>query len=135
MRESCTLYVGLDIHKDSLDIAVADEPRNAEVCRPGTVAGGVDAVTKSLRKLVTGKHRLHIVYESGACGFVLRRHFAAPGWHFDVVAPLSPATSSSPNGTRRCLPTACWPAPPWSACVTTPTALCTTARADTLLDR
>ena len=55
----------------------------------GGATGGVDAVTKALRKLVSAGHRLHIVYEAGPCGFVLQRHFAALGWHCDVVAPSS----------------------------------------------
>jgi transposase len=46
-------------------------------------------VSKSMRKLVSAGHRLHIVYEAGPCGFVLQRHFSALGWHCDVVAPSS----------------------------------------------
>ena len=38
MRKSSTLFVGLDV-QDSIDIAVAEAPRDAEVHHLGTVRG------------------------------------------------------------------------------------------------
>ena len=96
MEKSIT-YVGLDAHKDSTDIAAADARRDAEVRHLGSVAGGLDAVSKSMRKLVSAGRRLHIVYEAGPCGFVLQRHLTALGWHCDVVAPSS---VPRPSGER-----------------------------------
>jgi transposase len=87
MSKSTTLYVGLDVHKDSIDIGVCEPPRAAEVRHLGTVAGGCEAVTKALRRQVSTGRRLHIVYEAGPCGYVLARHFGAIGWHCEVVAP------------------------------------------------
>jgi len=89
MSQSTTAYVGLDVHKDSIDIALAETPRESEVRHLGAVGGGVEPVSKALRRLVGRGQRLHIVYEAGPCGFVLQRHFAALGWHCDVVAPSS----------------------------------------------
>jgi transposase len=86
-QSSTTVYVGLDVHKDSVDIALADAVRDSQVRHLGTVGGGIEPVTKALRRLVSRGCTLHIVYEAGPCGFVLQRHFAELGWRCEVVAP------------------------------------------------
>lgn len=89
MGKSITLYVGLDVHKDSVDIATCAASRDAKPEHLGTVGGGVEPVTKALRRLISRGARLHIVYEAGPCGFVLQRHLAALAWHCEVIAPSS----------------------------------------------
>ena len=53
MNESSkTLYVGLDVHKDSITVAYAPEDRGAEVVSLGPIGTRQCDIDKLLRKLV-----------------------------------------------------------------------------------
>ena len=89
MSQSITVYVGLDVHKDSIDIATADGARDGAVRHVGSIGGDLASLDRSLRKLISRGHTLHIVYEAGPCGFVVWRHLSAQGLDCEVVAPSS----------------------------------------------
>lgn len=85
MSETITSFIGLDIHKDSIAIAVAAAGRS----KPrfiGTTPSAPAALSKALRKVARAEETL-IVYEAGPCGYGWVRYLRKQGWRCDVIAP------------------------------------------------
>jgi transposase len=80
-------FIGLDTHKNSIEVALADEGANSEVRLYGSIGGDLDSLDKVIRKLHTPGVELRFVYEAGPCGYEIYRHLRAQGLHCDVVAP------------------------------------------------
>lgn len=86
MRKSI-MHVGLDVHKDSIEITTADAGRAGEVRRFGQVGGDLASLDTAVRKLQSAARTLHFVYEAGPCGYTIYRHLTAKGFECKVVAP------------------------------------------------
>ncbi|MCX7425046.1 MAG: IS110 family transposase, partial [Planctomycetia bacterium] len=66
------LYVGLDVHKDSIVIALAREGREAAETWKTIPYDGV-RLRKALKMLVKSREELRVCYEAGPTGFGLCR--------------------------------------------------------------
>lgn len=81
-----TMYIGLDVHKESIEIALAPH-EGGEVRHYGRIAGDLEAVDKVVSRLNKTHAKLNFVYEAGPCGYALHRHLTRKGYACTVVAP------------------------------------------------
>src|SRR2546427_4634482 len=100
---SKVLYVGLDVHKDSIAVAYAPEDRGAEVVSLGAIGTRQSDIDKLIRKLQSkGATTLVFVYEAGPCGYGLYRYLTGKGFPCHVVAPsLIPRKAGDRGKTDR----------------------------------
>ncbi len=80
-------FIGLDVHKATISVAVAQGERGGEVRHWGTVPHRPDHIRKLVEKLGAGGSRLHFCYEAGPCGYGLHRQLVELGHDCIVVAP------------------------------------------------
>ncbi len=96
------LYLGLDVHKDSITIAIAEAHRQGEIRLFGTVTndlGRLEIALNRIRKAHPGA-QLEVAYEAGPCGFGIARRLKQLGVPCIVAAPsLIPKQPGSPFKT------------------------------------
>ena len=83
----CITYVGLDVHKDSIVVAVAAGGLRGEVREYGRIANTPTALDRLLRKLGGDGITLRFCYEAGPCGYGIQRRLSTQGQECVVVAP------------------------------------------------
>ena len=100
MRKS-TKIVAMDIHTDSIVVAVAEPGRKVPRLF-GTIASTSEAVAKLAEQLGGPSTRLRFCYEAGPCGYGVYRQLTALGHECTVVAPsLIPRRSGDRIKTDR----------------------------------
>lgn len=87
MEQPTLLFVGLDVHKDSIAVAHADAERTDPPHFVGSIGTRQADIDKMIRRLHTKAPNLVFAYEAGPCGYVLHRYLTSKGLHCRVVAP------------------------------------------------
>ena len=87
MTQSTTLYVGLDVHKDSIAVAYGAQEHGAEVTYLGTIGTRQGDIDQLIRKMQSKATHLVFVDEAGPCGSWLSRYLTKKGHVCWVVAP------------------------------------------------
>lgn len=103
MKHSRTvLFVGLDVHKESIAVAYASAEPASEVISLGNIATRQCDIDKLLKQLRGRGRELQVVYEAGPCGFWLQRYLSKQGVSCRIVAPsLIPKRSGDRVKTDR----------------------------------
>ena len=80
-------YVGLDVHKDGIVVAVAEGGERGEVREYGRIANTPAALRRLACKLGQQGVELRFCYEAGPCGYGIQRQLSALGHECIVAAP------------------------------------------------
>jgi transposase len=80
-------YVGLDVHKEGIVVAVAEGGARGEVREYGRIANTPAALRRLAGKLGREGVELRFGYEAGPCGYGIQRQLSVLGHHCIVVAP------------------------------------------------
>lgn len=85
MAQPTPLFVGLDVHKDSISVAFAAGDTSPHYL--GQIGTRQCDIDKLIRKLQSRSPRILFAYEAGPCGYVLHRYLTRKGLDCRVVAP------------------------------------------------
>ncbi|EGQ8195181.1 MULTISPECIES: IS110 family transposase [Vibrio harveyi group] len=80
-------YIGLDVHKDTIAVAVANPERQGEVRFYGNISSAKDSVIRLMKKLIKLHGSILVCYEAGPIGYGLYRLLLSMNIDCTVVAP------------------------------------------------
>jgi transposase len=87
MSQSSTLFIGMDVHKDTIAVAYVAQDYGAEVTYLGTIGTRQCDIDQLIRKMQSKAQHLIFVYEAGPCGYWLYRYLRKKDYDCWVVAP------------------------------------------------
>jgi len=85
--EKTITFVGLDVHKASIAVALAEGGHRGEARFVGEIAQTETALRKLVAKLKQPGQELRFCYEAGPCGYGVHRYLTSAGHDCVVVAP------------------------------------------------
>jgi transposase len=101
MHQYTTKYVGLDVHKETIAVAIAREGRSEPIYY-GEIPNRAEALRKLVKKVASNGEEVSFCYEAGPCGYDVYRQLIDLGQRCDVVAPsLIPRKSGDRIKTDR----------------------------------
>jgi len=101
MYQYTTKYVGLDVHKETIAVAIAQEGRGEPVYY-GEILNSAGAIRKLVKKVASNGEKVSFCYEAGPCGYDVYRQLIDLGQRCEVVAPsLIPKKSGDRVKTDR----------------------------------
>ena len=80
-------FVGLDVHKETIAVALAEAGARVEAREYGKIANTPATVKALAAKLSRAGSALRFCYEAGPCGYGIQRQLTLPGHECVVVAP------------------------------------------------
>jgi hypothetical protein len=87
MSQSSTLFIGMDVHKETMAVAYVAQEHGAEVTSLGTIGTRQCDIDQLIRKMQSKAKHLIFVYEAGPCGYWLYRYLRKKDYDCWVVAP------------------------------------------------
>jgi transposase len=87
MAKTTPLFVGLDVHKDSIAVAYAAGGCADPPVFVGSIGTRQADIDKRVRRLRAKASALRFAYEAGPCGYGLHRDLTAKGCECSVIAP------------------------------------------------